>query len=134
VAADEDLPFAKGFCDAERRDRREAEDAAAAVGTRGFLREGVENNGSKEKKNHSKKPGETSKFEALEDRIGRRKGSRPADGALILLQEPRIDALLVMHVHAGQQSHFITFRKRQQTNTVQTLASLLAKHGHIGRH
>jgi hypothetical protein len=40
----------------------------------------------------------------------------PADRALIFLYEPGIDALLVMHVHAWQQPHFIAFRKRHKTN------------------
>jgi hypothetical protein len=41
----------------------------------------------------------------------------PADRALIFLPEPGIDALLVMHMHAGKQPHLIAFAKRNQTNT-----------------
>ena len=41
----------------------------------------------------------------------------PADWTLVLLLEPGVDALLVMHVHARQQPHFFTFGERQQTNT-----------------
>lgn len=46
------------------------------------------------------------------------KKAAPADRALIFLYEPGIDALLVMHVHAWQQPHFIAFRKRYKTNAV----------------
>ena len=59
------------------------------------------------------------------------KGLLPAHGALILLQEPRVDALLVMHMHAGQQSHFIALSKRHQTNTAHTHALVLKNNGHI---
>ena len=44
-------------------------------------------------------------------------GVEPAHRTLILLHEPGVDALLVMHVHARQQPHFFTFGERQQTNT-----------------
>jgi hypothetical protein len=60
------------------------------------------------------------------------KGLLPAHGTLILLQEPRVNALLVMHMHAGQQSHFIALSKRHETNTVNTLALLLKNNGHTG--
>jgi len=41
----------------------------------------------------------------------------PANGALILLHKPRVNAVLMMHVHAGQQPQFIALRERHQTNT-----------------
>ena len=33
----------------------------------------------------------------------------PADRTLIFLNDPRVDACLVVHVHAGQQPDFIAF-------------------------
>ncbi len=55
------------------------------------------------------------------------KRAAPAYRALIFLYEPGIDALLVMHVHAWQEPHFIAFRKWYKTNAASNTCINIAR-------